>query len=640
MTNRTYGTFEYRPPKFAETRSRGMWVLVLEPAVRQRAKRVFGRLAPSKTTNLVMADSIEVARDIAWFMERFPLEPKDDRSARWLEQGAAEHMRQEQVIAEISAGTYQRRELPTKPLKDAREYQLAAVDLLRERGRMILTDDLGLGKTFTALLNLTHDDALPALVVCPTHLPSRWETELREAFPWLTVEIAKSTKPSLRVRSGMLRDVTIVSYSKLAGWAAELQNQVQTVIFDEAQELRHPKTDKSEAAAIVADNASYVQGLTATMIHNYGGEVFNIYDVIAPGVLGTREEFMREWGGHEMSNGRMTVKDPSVLGNYLREQGLMLGRTRAEVGRELPKTIKVPRLIDSDRKALDSIKGNVEALARLILADTATNTQKFNASGKIDMLLRQATGIDKAPYVAEFAKLLLQSEDRVIIWGWHREVYSIWMRELAEFNPVMYTGSESPKQKDAAIARFCSPLTSRRQFDDTGDEVLTDDVTRAAIDESRKASPDSRVMLMSLRSGAGIDGLQKFARVGVFGELDWSPATHEQAIGRLVRDDMGDEPVVAYFLNSAEGSDPAILARLQEKRMQAEPMLSKTGELREAATIDPGRARRLAEAVLGIKPPQPDVIAEGTRDAVGGELITGRFPLQTPTDAAGDGDIA
>lgn len=607
MNSRTYGTYEYRPPKFAETRSRGMWVLALEPAVRQRAKRVFGRLAPSRTTNLVMADSIEVARDIIWFMERFPLEAKDARSQRWLEQGAEEHVRQEQVIADIQAGTYQRVAPPLAPAKEPREYQLQAIDLLRERGRLLLTDEVGLGKTFTALLNLLHDDALPALIVPPTHLPTRWADELRDAFPTLSVEIAKSTRPSVRAAAGMLSDVTIVSYSKLPGWAAELQNQVQTVVFDEVQELRHgQKTEKAQAAAIVADNAAYVLGLSATPIHNYGGEVWNLYDVIAPGALGTREEFMREWGGVAMTNDRMTVKDPAILGNYLREQGLMLGRTREEVGRQLPQTIKVPRLIDSDTKALDAIKGNVQALARLILADNTPHTEKFTAGGKIDMMLRQATGVDKAPYVAEFVRLLLASEDRVVMWGWHRDVYDIWMRELAEFNPMLYTGTESPKQKDAAIAQFCRPLTKRPGLNFGDDDVIADEVTLESLDQSRQASPDCRVLIMSLRSGAGVDGLQKYARVGVFGELDWSPSVHEQAIGRLRRDGMEDDPVVAYFLNSAEGSDPAILERLQIKRMQAEPMLSKDGKLFEAATLDPHRARRLAESVLGVTPTEQE----------------------------------
>ena len=68
--------------------------------------------------------------------------------------------------------------------------------------------------------------------------------------------------------------------------------------------------------------------------------------------------------------------------------------------------------------------------------------------------LQEATGLAKSKFVTAFVRLLLESEDKVVLWGWHRDVYDIWMRDLAEFNPVMYTGSESPTAKDAAKERF------------------------------------------------------------------------------------------------------------------------------------------------------------------------------------------
>jgi hypothetical protein len=58
--------------------------------------------------------------------------------------------------------------------------------------------------------------------------------------------------------------------------------------------------------------------------------------------------------------------------------------------------------------------------------------------------MRQATGIAKAPYVAEFVRLLLDSEQKVLLFGWHREVYNIWLHALREFKPLLYTGTESP----------------------------------------------------------------------------------------------------------------------------------------------------------------------------------------------------
>ena len=77
-------------------------------------------------------------------------------------------------------------------------------------------------------------------------------------------------------------------------------------------------------------------------------------------------------------------------------------------------------------------------------------------------------------------------------------------------------------------------------------------------------------MIISLRSGAGLDGLQfSGCRTVVYGELDWSPAQHEQASGRVHRDGQ-KEPVVAYYLVSDEGCDPFMVDILGIKREQSE----------------------------------------------------------------------
>jgi SNF2 family DNA or RNA helicase len=62
------------------------------------------------------------------------------------------------------------------------------------------------------------------------------------------------------------------------------------------QNLRHGRgTQKGQAGDVFADNAALRIGLSATPIFGYGGEMFNICDIIEPGILGTREEFVREW---------------------------------------------------------------------------------------------------------------------------------------------------------------------------------------------------------------------------------------------------------------------------------------------------------------------------------------------------------
>jgi SNF2 family DNA or RNA helicase len=359
-------------------------------------------------------------------------------------------------------------------------------------------------------------------------------------------------------------DVIVGSYSKLSGWGETLSSIVKTVVFDEVQELRIRGSLKYSAAKHIADQCALRIGLSATPIYNYGDEFFSVIDVLSPGALGNYDEFIREWC---VSGGRQPeIKSPLAFGSYLRDNGLMVRRTRQDVGRELPGLSKIPHVIGADLKELDKVSASCSELARLILRDTQMEKgEKMMASEEFTNKLRQATGIAKAPFVADFVRLLVESGEKVVLYGWHREVYSIWRDRLKDLNPVMYTGSETLGQKEKAKQDF--------------------------IDGR------SPIMMISLRAGAGLDGLQAVSRTVVFGELDWSPGVHEQCIGRVFRDGQID-PVAAYFLLAEVGADPIIAEVLGIKQRQSEPVINPNIELVTAMARDSDHVRRLAESYL------------------------------------------
>jgi len=244
----------------------------------------------------------------------------------------------------------------------------------------------------------------------------------------------------------------------------------------------------------------------------------------------------------------------------------MLRRTKADVGRELPELVKVPHHVDSDPKALDAVADNVAELARLVLKSGIDGLTKRNAAGELDWKLRQATGIAKAPYVAAFVRMLVEAgAGKVVLYGWHREVYSLWLEQLKALRPVMFTGSETPAAKQRSFEAF--------------------------------VEGDAQVLVMSLRAGAGLDGLQAVCSTVVFGELDWSPGVHEQCAGRLHRDGQKDS-VVAYYLVSDSGSDPVIADTLGLKQEQIAGVMDPEGEV--VGRLQDGSARlvKMAEAYL------------------------------------------
>ncbi len=582
------GTLLWRRNPFLDEgrpgRTAAEWAIDAAPHVLIKIKRVFPRANQERSGWIILADTPEVARDIEWVRGRYELDATPDVLER-LRERADEHRAIEQAVGDILGGQRRLtdgRYLEVAPTREHRDYQYAAADLVLTTGHLLLVDELGLGKSMSSLLVLREPAALPALIVCLTHLPTQWANEVRETFPGLRVHIVQAMEPydiARRRGSGGTPDVLIVPWSKLRGWGDHLVNQVATVIFDEAQELRKGDSQKWTAAARVADGADYVIGLTATPVYNYAGEIHTIYQVLAPGVLGTRSEFMREWKGRIVSgvgDDHIAVEDPGALGTYLRAEGLMLRRTRKEVGRELPDVIRVTHAIDSDRDTYERLEGEALDLAELIVGVAeplpdgvvslaAYRNRSWQARGEFDWRLRQATGIAKAPYVAEFVKMLLETDEQVVLYGWHRAVYDLWMPRLAASSPMLYTGTESPRQKDRARDAF--------------------------IDG------EARVLIMSLRAGAGLDGLQQAAHVAVFGELDWSPGMHEQCIGRLHRDGQGDH-VVAYFLVSEHGTDPEMAQVLHLKRQQSEPILNPDQAGFELMPDHGDRIRRLAQNVL------------------------------------------
>lgn len=315
---------------------------------------------------------------------------------------------------------------------------------------------------------------------------------------------------------------------------------------------------------------------TATPIYNYGVEIFNVIDVIAPDQLGTRKEFLDEWCGgvsgdmRESDINKARVTNPAALGTYLRESGLMIRRTRKDVGREIPALTIVKHAVECDPASIYKATQDVAELAKRVLNRIGTPLERMQSAGELDYRLRLATGIAKAGAVADFVRLLVDAGEKVVLFGWHHAVYEIWCdafdRPGAEIPFALFTGKESDAQKDAARKKF--------------------------------VEGDAKVLIMSLRAGAGLDGLQFVCRTVVIGELDWSPGVLHQDFGRVHRDGQ-TEPVMGYVLVADEGSDPVISDVLGIKEAQAAGIRDpETAEEAVLTGASDDHIRKLAESVL------------------------------------------
>ena len=536
----------------------------LEPQVAMRFKRVFPKIEKGSVGVLKLTCTPENCRDLDWFMERYPLEcDKIDRI--W----ELSHQHQEKQTLVDRFLNAQQPPLPLELAIPAREYQLLGASMFLTTGALLLADDVGLGKTATAIAALTDPRTRPAVYVTLTHLPVQVQKMIGRFAPGLSTHVVKSGQPydvtRYRGKITPYPDVVILSYSKLSGWADTLAKVCRCVIWDEVQELRHSSSNKYNAARVLTEAAKFRMGMSATPIYNFGGEIFNVIGAIAPDALGNWDEFYTEWCSSGGRQDKAVIRNPAAFGAYLRENGLMLRRTRQDVKRELPPCYSDVQHVDCDLNALDQVSRTCAELAEMLLSSAGRGFDKMRSAQEFDWRLRQATGIAKAPYVAEFVRLLVEAGEKVVLYAWHHAVYAIYRDKFKDIPFAMYTGEESTTQKESAKHAF--------------------------------TEGEAKILIMSLRSGAGLDGLQGSCNMVVFGELDWSPGVHEQAIGRVWRDGQENQ-VNVYFMVSDEGSDPFMVEVNGVKEQQVKGIRDPNAELVQKLQVDPERVKELARRYL------------------------------------------
>lgn len=527
-----------------------------EPHVNIRLKAIFKQVKRLNhgTYSLPITDA--VCRDVEWFLSRYPLELQGE-AKETLRRGASQFDQNQADLERILLPEYVPKERKLK--LQLRQYQDQAVELILKGKQLLVGDETGLGKTAIAIgVAVSEPRSLPMIVACQAHLPSQW-AEMVAQFSDLKTHIIKKMKPYSLPQA----DIYIISYSKLRGWIDIFGEEFfKSAVFDEIQELRRTESEKYRAANVLTRKCEFSIGTSATPIYNFGGESWNIFNLLKSGCLGSRDDFLREWCSGWDERGK--VKDPKALGAFLRENYLMIRRTREEVGRQLPAVNKIVHNVEYNENYLKTkIKELKEVAARVL---EGSFVEKGLAARRLNMQARMFTGLAKAHGVADYVSVLAENKEKVLLVGWHRECYRLWNETFSKrgYKTVMYTGSESTSKKNKSVEEF--------------------------IDN------DADIMIMSLRSGVGLDGLQKVSSLVVFGELDFSPGVHEQILGRIRRDGQ-EKQVTSIYLVTDGGTDPLMIDLLGLKASQAHGIMNPDGQIFQSVT-DEGRIKLLAESIL------------------------------------------
>jgi superfamily II DNA or RNA helicase len=452
--------------------------------------------------------------------------------------------------------------VPRELKAELRDYQregfLWMARLTEWGGGGCLADDMGLGKTLQTLALLLHRaEAGPALVVAPTSVCFNWAHEAARFAPSLRVKSYREAD-----RKGLLSglragDVLLVSYGLLVLDARRLSAvSFATLVVDEAQAAKNP--DTARARALRGLKAEARVALTGTPVENRLSELWSLFRIVFPGLLGSREAFRQRFAGPIERQNDPTAR--AALARVLRP--FLLRRTKAEVARELPARIEtlVPIVLsEGERRLYEAAR--LAALARV--REGVGEGQRFELLAALTRLRLLAChprlGAPESTLPSSKLERLLELVEELRAEGSRALIFSQFVQLLALAREALEARGITLQYLDGQ-----TPVSERQ----------------ARVEAFQRG--EGEVFLISLKAGG--TGLNLTAADHVI-HLDpwWNPAVEDQATDRAHR--IGQtRPVTVSRLVSEGTVEEAIIALHAQKRELAASLLS---EANAAAALTP-----------------------------------------------------
>jgi SNF2 family DNA or RNA helicase len=463
------------------------------------------------------------------------------------------------------------------------------------RGRVLLADEVGLGKTIEACLllreYLLRGMARRVLILVPAPLVSQWHEELSSKFDLdFTVPSRGVTAERAEFWKGHDRVLASLAFVKTKTRAALVAAEPwDLVIVDEAHHCKNRATLNWQLVNSLQRRFMFL--LSATPVQNNLLELYNLLTLLAPGHLRTESDFKKQYVkrgnprdplnrerlrsllGEVMVRNTRSLVQLNLPARYAQTVQAKPEGAEAELYRKLTEFLRsrgsglVKGIEPSDEAAADELcdtdpasdgAGMPARVSRMqlssLLASQGSHPVAVAASleriTSVDpeaaALSRLAASIGESAKDARFLELVKQSQGHKLL------IFVNFRRTLAHIEGLLrskglafsvFSGEQSAREKDDAVAAF----------------------------------RDSVPMMLCTESGGEGRNLQ-FADTLINYDLPWNPMKIEQRIGRVHRFGQTRE-VFVFNLCTALSLEARILNVLNDKIRMFELVVGEVGSI-------------------------------------------------------------
>ena len=413
-----------------------------------------------------------------------------------------------------------------------RQYQTADAEWLASQKAAYLALIQGMGKTPTLIMAAQMAAAERVLVVGPAMAVGVWEHHIN----WLD--------------GALMRHWRVFSYDKIVR-SKKIRDEIEAydpdvLIIDEAHYLKSPKAKRTKTvlALVHSPGLRHIWFASGTPTPNDNSELYTIMKTVMPGKL--RRDFninsywswidyfctweWRQFGQGPKHRRVVGSRNFDKLHKLLFEHPFMVQRKWEDIDEPIPDLIIEHIPLDGAPPELQRLTDDLDAA----VTDAIKNGEKITVNEHIASL-RRFVGVFKSEIVGNEVKADLENGayDKVLLFYHHKEVGNKLQAILNEFGLVRIDGAVSTADRTKRVEQF-------------------------------QTDPHCRVMLGQMQA-AGTAATMTAAHHVVFAELDWVPATIDQAIARARRIGQ-DKPVFVKLMCLTDTLDDLILDALARKR--------------------------------------------------------------------------
>ena len=546
--------------------------------------------------------------------------PQRDVMATWVARGLdvafADDLSAEVYKGRIAAAG--QLEQPASITEPMFPHQIRNARVALSRSGFLVADEPGVGKTLPGIAVLAEDVAsgasLRAVVVCPAAVRTHWRSEILRFTnlqpEQIAVALGDAKKRAAAYAAVSQGDATvlIVHYDVL-NRDNELLKPIfagATVVFDEAHRLKARDSQRSKAARTLCRGAQRKLLLTGTPVLNAPDEFYTLVDFAVPGALGSWGDFAsRYMYPHPFAKG--AYKGARNLAELRKRASVhFLRHTKAQVAEHLPPLRVQTLTLDADgplaaalRRAHREARDEIAAAAaakhgvvdggelKLLAAEPEVHTgAEMTAVGALRMMCTSprllhrsdsssaeamtAVGMvpdvdgPKVDWVRETAAQMQSAGERLVVFTFFARAAQLLAERFTEDGTrfVLFTGSTSSADRDAAVQAFVTPATDE--------------------------DPGPTVFLATDAAAEGLN-LGKCCSTLVNLDLPWVPSTLVQRSQRIHRIDGTHERYRVINLVLAGTLEAGLLQLLERKADIAGAILGDV-DARRAVTGRRGRS--------------------------------------------------